>query len=68
MPIGLGKAIDRDQNDEVGRPLSATLHMNPDKEQLMQAHLYVLENTADVQPYIEYVDLILSSCFLSCWQ
>jgi len=68
MPIGLGKAIDRGQNDEVGRPSSAASHMNPEKEQLMQAHLYVLENTDDVQPYIEYVDLILSSCFLSCCQ
>ena len=68
MPIGLGKAIDRGQNDEVGRPSSAASHMNPEKEQLMQAHLYVLENTDDVQPYIEYVDLILTSCFLSYCQ
>ncbi|KAA0067725.1 uncharacterized protein E6C27_scaffold352G00380 [Cucumis melo var. makuwa] len=56
MSIGLGKAKERDQNDDIGRPSSAASHIRPEKEQLMQAHLYVLENTNDVQPYIEYVD------------
>ncbi|KAA0053312.1 transposase [Cucumis melo var. makuwa] len=46
-------AKERDQNDDIGRPSSAASHIRPEKEQLMQAHLYVLENTNDVQPYIE---------------
>ncbi|KAL0534262.1 hypothetical protein IC582_028551 [Cucumis melo] len=53
MSIGLGKAKERDQNDDIGRPSSAASHIRPEKVQLMQAHLYVLENTNDVQPYIE---------------
>ncbi|TYK17918.1 uncharacterized protein E5676_scaffold306G002090 [Cucumis melo var. makuwa] len=56
MSIGLGKAKERDQNDDIGRPSSVASHIRPEKEQLMQAHLYVLENTNDVQPYIEYVN------------
>ncbi|KAL4035831.1 hypothetical protein IC575_004538 [Cucumis melo] len=56
MSIGLGKAKERDQNDDIGRPSSAASHIRPEKEQLMQAHLYVLENINDVQPYIKYVD------------
>ncbi|TYK27468.1 transposase [Cucumis melo var. makuwa] len=57
-PIGLGCEKLRDDSDnsenlELGRPLSSGVTSIPQRELLHQAHRYVLENTADVQPYIE---------------
>ncbi|KAL0558514.1 hypothetical protein IC582_003088 [Cucumis melo] len=54
-PIGLGCQKLRDNSDysELGRPLSSGVTSIPERELLYQAHRYVLENTVDVQPYIE---------------
>ncbi|KAL4030872.1 hypothetical protein IC575_009126 [Cucumis melo] len=54
-PIGLGCQKLRDNSDysELGRPLSSGVTSIPERELLYQAHQYVLENTVDVQPYIE---------------
>ncbi|KAA0053557.1 hypothetical protein E6C27_scaffold190G001230 [Cucumis melo var. makuwa] len=38
---------------QLGRPLSSGVTSIPERELLYQAHQYVLENTVDVQPYIE---------------
>ncbi|TYK05910.1 transposase [Cucumis melo var. makuwa] len=54
-PIGLGcqKLRDNSNYSELGRPLSSEVTSIPERELLYQAHRYVLENTVDVQPYIE---------------
>lgn len=50
MLIGLEKARKWGQNDETRQSSSTTSHIKPNKEQLRQTHLYVLENTNDIQP------------------
>ncbi|KAA0046112.1 transposase [Cucumis melo var. makuwa] len=41
------------KNSNVDRALSASSFIRPSKEQLDQAHLYVIQNVNDVLPYIE---------------
>ncbi|TYK31581.1 uncharacterized protein E5676_scaffold172G00760 [Cucumis melo var. makuwa] len=54
-PIGLDcqKLRDNFDNSELSRPLSSGVTSIPERKLLHQAHQYVLENTVDVQPYIE---------------
>ncbi|KAA0067177.1 transposase [Cucumis melo var. makuwa] len=50
--IGLNSSvIKRDSN--VDRALSASSFIRPSKEQLDQAHLYVIQNVNDILPYVE---------------
>ncbi|KAL0546093.1 hypothetical protein IC582_015998 [Cucumis melo] len=62
-PVGLG--IDRLDasldNSSFGRPLSAGVSFKPKQDLLYQAHQYVLANTIDVQPYIEYLSWYVAS-------
>ncbi|KAL0543801.1 hypothetical protein IC582_018906 [Cucumis melo] len=53
--IGLGcqKLRDNSEYSKLGRPLSSGVTSILERELLYQAHRYVLENTVDVQPYIE---------------
>ncbi|KAL0536559.1 hypothetical protein IC582_025508 [Cucumis melo] len=55
-PVGLGTRKSQDHLDTsiIGRPLSMGVLFKPEQELLRQAHRYVLENTIDVQPYMEY--------------
>ncbi|TYK24338.1 transposase [Cucumis melo var. makuwa] len=54
-PVGLGTRKSQDHLDtsNIGRPLSMGVPFKPEQELLRQAHRYVLENTIDVQPYME---------------
>ncbi|TYJ98392.1 uncharacterized protein E5676_scaffold232G001390 [Cucumis melo var. makuwa] len=54
-PVGLGTRKSQDHLDTsiIGRPLSMGVLFKPEQELLRQAHRYVLENTIDVQPYME---------------
>ncbi|KAL0541260.1 hypothetical protein IC582_021302 [Cucumis melo] len=54
-PVGLGtrKLQDHLDTSNIGRPLSMGVPFKPEQELLRQAHRYVLENTIDVQPYME---------------
>ncbi|KAA0058474.1 uncharacterized protein E5676_scaffold606G001730 [Cucumis melo var. makuwa] len=54
-PVGLGTRKSQDLLDtsNIGRPLSMGVPFKPEQELLRQAHRYVLENTIDVQPYME---------------
>ncbi|KAA0060193.1 transposase [Cucumis melo var. makuwa] len=53
-PVGLGTRKSQDHLDtsNIGRPLSMGVPFKPEQELLRQAR-YVLENTIDVQPYME---------------
>ncbi|XP_028071943.1 uncharacterized protein LOC114274253 [Camellia sinensis] len=42
-----------DDDTEIGRPLSSGYIVTIDRNEWKQAHRYVLENTSDIQPYIE---------------
>ncbi|XP_028104536.1 uncharacterized protein LOC114303594 [Camellia sinensis] len=42
-----------DDDVEIGRPLSSGYVVTVDRNEWEQAHHYVLENTSDIQPYIE---------------
>ncbi|XP_028059523.1 uncharacterized protein LOC114263220 [Camellia sinensis] len=42
-----------DDDIEIGRPLSSGYVVIVDRNEWEQAHRYVLENTSDIQPYIE---------------
>ena len=52
--IGLNSSVIK-KNSNVDRALSASSFIRPSKEQLDQAHLYVIQNVNDVLPYVEYV-------------
>ncbi|KAL0556439.1 hypothetical protein IC582_004953 [Cucumis melo] len=54
-PVRLGTRKSQDHLDtsNIGRPLSMVVPFKPEQELLRQAHRYVLENTIDVQPYME---------------
>ena len=52
-PIGTRKSQDHLDTSNIGRPLSMGVPFKPEQELLRQAHRYVLENTIDVQPYME---------------
>ena len=54
-PVRLGTRKSQDHLDtsNIGRPLSMGVPFRPEQELLRQAHRYVLENTIDVQPYME---------------
>ena len=56
-PIGLRTNTLEDglDNSSIGRLISIGVPFTPGQELLHQARRYVLENTIDVQPYIEYV-------------
>lgn len=44
-----------EHNDQPTRPLSSAKVVTMTKEELEQAHCYVLANDVDIDPYIEYV-------------
>ena len=48
--VGLG-SFKRREETRIDKPLSAGCHVRPNVQELKQAHLYVLENTEEVQPY-----------------
>ncbi|KAA0065831.1 uncharacterized protein E6C27_scaffold37G001390 [Cucumis melo var. makuwa] len=50
--IGLNSSVIK-KNSNVDRALSASSFIRPSKEQLDQAHLYVIQNVNDVLPYVE---------------
>ncbi|KAL0544572.1 hypothetical protein IC582_019689 [Cucumis melo] len=50
--IGLNSSVIKN-NSNVDRALSASSFIRPSKEQLDQAHLYVIQNVNDVLPYVE---------------
>ena len=52
--IGLNSSVIK-KNSNMDRALSASSFIRPSKEQLDQAHLYVIQNVNDVLPYVEYV-------------
>ncbi|KAA0054990.1 transposase [Cucumis melo var. makuwa] len=54
-PVGLETRKSQDHLDtsNIGRSLSMGVPFKPEEELLRQAHRYVLENTIDVQPYME---------------
>ncbi|TYK22860.1 transposase [Cucumis melo var. makuwa] len=54
-PVGLGTRKSQDHLDtsNIGRPLSMGVPFKLEQELLRQAHRYVLENTIDVQPYMD---------------
>ncbi|KAA0059763.1 uncharacterized protein E5676_scaffold896G00150 [Cucumis melo var. makuwa] len=53
--VGLGTCKSQDDlnTSNIGRSLSMGVPFKPEQELLRQAHRYVLENTIDVQPYME---------------
>ncbi|KAL0533295.1 hypothetical protein IC582_030108 [Cucumis melo] len=50
--IGLNSSVIK-KNSNVDRALSASFFIRSSKEQLDQAHLYVIQNVNDVLPYVE---------------
>ncbi|KAA0060234.1 transposase [Cucumis melo var. makuwa] len=50
--IGLNSSVIK-KNSNMDRALSASSFIRPSKEQLDQAHLYVIQNVNDVLPYVE---------------
>ena len=42
-----------DSQESIGKPLSSSHVFRADAKELEQAHLYVLENTTEVETYIE---------------
>ncbi|KAL0549601.1 hypothetical protein IC582_014087 [Cucumis melo] len=50
--IGLNSSVIK-KNSNMDRALSAFSFIRPSKEQLDQAHLYVIQNVNDVLPYVE---------------
>ncbi|KAA0060290.1 transposon protein, putative, CACTA, En/Spm sub-class [Cucumis melo var. makuwa] len=50
--IGLNSSVIK-KNSNVDRALSTSSFIRPSKEQLDQAHLYVIQNVNDVLPYVE---------------
>ncbi|KAA0026028.1 transposase [Cucumis melo var. makuwa] len=50
--IGLNSSVIK-KNSNVDTTLSASSFIRPNKEQLDQAHLYVIQNVNDVLPYVE---------------
>ncbi|TYK19642.1 uncharacterized protein E5676_scaffold242G00310 [Cucumis melo var. makuwa] len=53
VELGTHKSKDHLDTSNIGRPLSMGVHFKPEQELLRQAHRYVLENTIDVQPYMD---------------
>ena len=49
----------------VDRALSASSFIRPSKEQLDQAHLYIIQNINDVLPHVEYVLPYIFSYYIS---
>ncbi|KAA0058413.1 transposase [Cucumis melo var. makuwa] len=50
--IGLNSSVIK-KNSNMDRALSASSFIRPNKEQLDEAHLYVIQNVNDVLPYVE---------------
>ncbi|KAL0544456.1 hypothetical protein IC582_019571 [Cucumis melo] len=50
--IGLNSSVIK-KNSNMDRALSASSFIRPSKEQLDQAHLYVIQNVNDVLPYVD---------------
>ncbi|KAI9154510.1 hypothetical protein LWI28_027325 [Acer negundo] len=53
----IGNPYEKNNNIQVGKPLSEGQNVVVDHGELLQAHLYVLYNTTEVQPYIEIVTM-----------
>ena len=51
----VGDPFGQKENIQVDGPILGGRVTSIDHNQWVQAHLYVLENTAEVQPYIQYV-------------